>query len=71
MDETRGAIHCGSLLLTFIPILFNGRVGRAYERALGAAPGAQALAEVTLTERWIFWVFGITRCTSISGVGVQ
>ena len=62
---------CGSLVLAVIPVALNDRVGRAYEGALAQRPGAIALIDVTLTENWFIWLFGITRCTTISGVAIR
>lgn len=62
---------CGSLVLDMIPAAFNDRVARAYAQALAQRPGATALVDVTLTERWFYWVFGTTRCATISGVAVK
>jgi len=62
---------CGSLVLGVIPAALNSRVARAYAQALGQRAGATALVDVTLTERWFYWVFGTTRCATISGVAVK
>ena len=48
---------CGTLLLVFaflefIPAGINSRVERAYDAAVASVPGATALIEVTLEERW-------------------
>jgi hypothetical protein len=62
---------CGSLVLGVIPAALNSRVARAYAQALAQRTGATALVDVTLTERWFYWVFGTTRCATISGVAVK
>lgn len=62
---------CGHLVLGVIPAALNDRVARAYVQALGQRAGATALVDVTLTERWYYWVFGTTRCATISGVAVK
>jgi len=62
---------CGSLVLGVIPAALNSRVPRAYAQALGQRAGATALVDVTLTERWFYWVFGTTRCATISGVAIK
>ena len=62
---------CGSLVLGFIPASPNSRVARAYQGALAERAGATALMDVTLSERWYYWVFGTTRCATISGVAVR
>ena len=62
---------CGSLVLGLIPAALNSRVGRAYAQAVGQRPGATSLVDVTFTERWFYWVFGMTRCATISGVAIK
>lgn len=62
---------CGAHLFDVIPIGLNGRVGKAYARALRSAPGSKALVGVVLEERWFYWVFGTSRCTKVSGMGVR
>jgi hypothetical protein len=62
---------CGSLVLGAIPAALNSRVARAYAQALGQRAGATALVDVTLTERWFYWLFGTTRCATISGVAIK
>ena len=66
---------CGTLLLIFaflefMPARINSRVERAYDAAVASVPGATALVDVTLQERWS-WVFGTMICTTISGVAIK
>ena len=66
---------CGTLLLMFaflefIPAGTNSRVERAYDAAVASVPGATALVDVTMQERWS-WVFGTMLCTTISGVAIK
>ncbi len=66
---------CGTLLLIvafleFIPAGTNSRVERAYDAAVASVPGATALVDVTMQERWS-WVFGTRLCTTISGVAIK
>ena len=66
---------CGTLLLIFsflefMPAGINTRVERAYDEAVASVPGATALVEVTMQERWS-WVFGTMLCTTISGVAIK
>ena len=66
---------CGTLLLIFsfmefMPAGINSRVERAYDAAVASVPGATALVDVTMQERWS-WVFGTMLCTTISGVAIK
>ena len=66
---------CGILLLIhaaleFMPAGINSRVERAYDAAVASVPGATALVDITLQERWS-WVFGTRICTTISGVAIK
>lgn len=62
---------CGFLVLGVIPSGLNDRVARAYAQAVAQQAGTTDLVDVTLTERWSYWVFGTTLCTTISGVAVK
>jgi hypothetical protein len=67
---------CGSLLIgptayNFIPIMLNSRVERAYQKALESVPGSTSLVDVTLEEKWIWWLIGTTRCVTITGEAVK
>ena len=67
---------CGSLGVLgtayyFIPLGLNGRVARAYERALASVPGATTLVDVTMQENWYWWIVGTVRCVTISGEAVK
>lgn len=61
---------CGTNLL-LIPLGLNERLQGAYNQALTSVPGATALVDVTLQERWFWWGLGTVRCTTITGVGVR
>src|SRR5262245_30993699 len=55
----------------FAPIGLNGRVEKAYMNALASVPGATALIDVTMSERW-YWVFvGTMRCVTITGEAIK
>ena len=55
----------------FAPMGLNGRVEKAYQNALASVPGATALIDVTMSERWT-WVFvGTMRCVTISGEAIK
>ncbi len=69
-------VACGSLLIdvtpyNFIPIGLNSRVERAYQEALSGVPGATGLINVTLKERWSWWVIGSARCVTIIGEAIR
>ena len=56
MGAAKGSA-CGSLGLLgtayyFIPLGLNGRVARAYDRAVASVPGATSLVDVTMQESW-------------------
>ncbi len=55
----------------FVPVKLNSRIYRAYENALSQAPGATALIDVTMEESWYWWVFGTTRCVTITGEAIK
>ena len=54
-----------------IPIGENSRTTRAYAAALAQAPGATALMDVTLEERWYWYYLGTMRIVTISGEAVK
>jgi len=67
---------CGTLLLgypgySFLPINLNERTRHAYEDAVASVPGATALVDVTIRERWFWWAIGSTRCTTIEGEAIK
>lgn len=72
---TASGSACGSLLiggtLNFIPVGLNSRVERAYRNAVESVPGATALAKVTMQEQWYWWVYGTTRCVTITGEAIR
>ena len=66
---------CGSLGFAqtgyyFIPILLNGRVERAYQRALASVPGATALVDTEVRETGFWYVLATARCTTIPGEAI-
>jgi hypothetical protein len=58
---------CGTQLLGFIPILFNTRVERAYQEAVGILPGTLSLIHVRVREDWFWWAIATNRCTLVTG----
>ena len=67
---------CGSLGLAqtgyyFIPLFLNGRVDRAYQRALASVPGATALVDTEVRETWFWYVLATGRCTTITGEAIK
>jgi hypothetical protein len=53
------------------PIMLGSRVQRAHDKALASAPGATALVDVELRERWFWWIVGTHRCTTIRGEAIR
>lgn len=82
LGQTKGSA-CGSLLIdgiwwfpqlttwNFIPIGLNSRVERAYQEAVSSVPGATGLINVTMDERWYWWVIGNARCVTVTGEAVR
>ncbi len=68
---------CGTLLfaiepdLSFVPVMMNSRVERAYQAALERAPGARSLTSVSIQKTWYWWVIGTTRCMTITGEAIK
>ena len=65
---------CGTMLLagySFIPLMYNSRVERAYRNAVASVPGATALKNVEFAENWIWWYIGTTRCVTVTGEAVR
>lgn len=55
----------------FIPIALNSRTERAYNRALAQAPGAKALRNVTIQEKWFWFYLGDVRSVTVTGEAVK
>lgn len=66
-----GALILGHPALAVIPIALNGRIYRARQEALAKAPGATRLIDVSVEERWFWWLLGTSRCTTVSGRAVR
>ena len=67
---------CGSIgflatAYNIVPLWLNGRVDRAYQRALASVPGATSLINVTYVEDWFWWVGGSTKCVTITGEAIR
>lgn len=67
---------CGVLLLgdwvgAFIPIGLSDRVATAKSSALAKVPGATDLVNVTIEERWYYWLIGSSRCVTVSGEAIK
>ena len=58
---------CGTQVLGFIPILFNSRLERAYQEAVGILPGTVSLIHVDVREDWFWWVLATSRCSLVTG----
>ena len=66
-----GALGVTATGYYFIPMGLNSRVERAYMEALGKAPGATALMNVTLEEDWFWFGIGTMRRVKITGEAVK
>ena len=67
---------CGSLGILgtayyVVPIGLNGRVERAYQKAVASVPGATGLINVTYQEDWFWWVIATARCVTITGEAIR
>lgn len=74
---------CGSMMILapyyFIPVVelpfiggsLNERVENAYRKAIDSVPGATALLNVTMQEKWYWWVLGSTKCVTITGEAIR
>ncbi len=67
---------CGDLyfILPWHQLLARGlneRLARAYEEAVAGVPGATALVNVNLQERWYWWGLASARCTRIRGDAIR
>lgn len=69
--EACGFIGLLATAYYFVPIEFNSRVERAYSDALGKAPGATGLRNVTITETWSWIVVGTMKCYEVSGEAIR
>lgn len=63
---------CGSMFLlstayNFIPIGLNSRIQNAYDEALKSVPGAKGLINISVEEKWTWYLLGTSRCTIIQG----
>jgi hypothetical protein len=56
---------------SFIPIMLNSRVERAYNNAIASVPGATGLIDITYKEDWYWWVFGTARTVTITGEAIK
>jgi hypothetical protein len=68
--------YCGVLLLgdwvaAFIPIGLSDRIKNAKENAVAKMPGATDLVNVTIQERWYYWLIGSSRCVTVSGEAIK
>jgi hypothetical protein len=74
LGSARGSA-CGTLAVYpfyyLLPVLLNERVERAHEAALASVAGARALIDVEVRETSYWWVFGTTRCMTISGKAIR
>ncbi len=61
----------GALALDFIPIMFNSRLERAMQQAVLSVPGARSIQNISIEEKWYYWLLGTTRCVIVTGEAVK
>jgi hypothetical protein len=69
--KAKGTMLLFDGLLTWMPVMLNTRVERAYNQALCSVPGATGLINVTLQENWCWWLIGSTRAVTITGDAIK
>lgn len=55
----------------FLQMGASDRLERAHAAALASVPGATALVNVTLQEKWTYWVLFSRRCAVVRGDAVK
>jgi len=61
----------GGSAYSFIPLMLNSRVERAYNNAVASVPGATGLIDVTYKEDWYWWILGTARTVTITGEAIK
>ncbi len=69
--DSCGALLLGDWVLAFIPIGLSERVEAAKSSAVAKVPGATDLVNVTIQERWYYWLIGSSRCVTVSGEAIK
>ncbi|MHC5210871.1 MAG: hypothetical protein ACYTG2_09155 [Planctomycetota bacterium] len=66
-----GRMFFDGTALNFIPVGLNSRTEQAYRNALASVPGATALVNVTIQERWASWYLWSSKTVTVSGDAVR
>ena len=66
-----GYLLLGDYVLAFIPIGLSERVETAKAKAIAKVPGATDLVDVSISERWYYWLIGSSRCVTVSGEAIK
>lgn len=61
---------CG-VQIALLPFALNSRIERAYQAAVRSVPGAVAVRDVTMTDRWIWIGIGTQWCATVRGIGIR
>jgi hypothetical protein len=69
--DSCGVLLLGDWFLAIIPIGLSERVRTAKSSAVAKVPGATDLINVTVEERWYYWVVGSSRCVTVSGEAIK
>ena len=69
--EACGTLIIGPTAYNAIPLGLNSRTQTAYQNALDNVPGSTSLIDITLEEKWVWWIIGSTRCVKISGEAIK
>jgi hypothetical protein len=69
--DSCGILLLGDWALAFIPIDLTERVQAAKASAIAKVPGATDLVNVTIQERWYYWLIGSSRCVTVSGEAIR
>jgi hypothetical protein len=69
--DSCGVLLLGDWVLAFIPIGLSDRVKDAKTNAVSKVPGATDLVNVTVQERWYYWLIGSSRCVTVSGEAIK
>lgn len=66
-----GVLLVGDWFAAILPLGLSERVTKATERALAKVPGSTALVNVTVEERWYYWLIGSSRCVTVNGEAIR
>ena len=69
--DSCGVLLLGDWVAAFIPIGLSERLQSAKSSAVAKVPGATDLVNVTIEERWYYWLIGSSRCVTVSGEAIK